>query len=79
MGNAESVNDVYDSGMADSLTRRTDRNRRLAIQQWDRKCLHAYQCERLNELLSVILPKNSFYADKLAGLETSMSSIDQLD
>lgn len=79
MGNAEFVRDGYDNRMADALTRRTDRNRRLAIQQWDRKCLRGYQCERLNQLLAAILPENRFYADKLGGIDTSVSSLDELD
>lgn len=78
MGNAKLRVAGYDNRMSDLLTRRTDKNRRLAIQQWDRKCLHAYQCERLNELLSVVLPDNRFYADKLAGV-AAVNAIDELD
>jgi phenylacetate-CoA ligase len=79
VGNAEKGSGVYDNRMSDPLTRRTDRNRRLAIQQWDRKCLHGYQCERLNQLLAAILPENRLYASKLAGMGTSVSSIDELN
>jgi len=77
MGNAELRVAGYDNRMSNLLTRRTDKNRRLAIQHWDRKCLHAYQCERLNELLSVVLPENRFYAKKLA--DVAGDKIDSLE
>lgn len=64
--------------MTDSLTRRTNLKQRLEIQQWDRGHLQHYQRERLNVLLSDILPENRFYADKL-GRVTELESVAQLE
>jgi phenylacetate-CoA ligase len=63
--------------MTDCLTRRTGRNERLAIQNWDRTRLEQSQCERLNELISVVLPDNQFYAKKLDGF-SPLESIDEI-
>ena len=64
--------------MTDALTRRTDLKQRLEIQQLDRGQLQQYQRERLNDLLSHILPENSFYTDKL-GQVTQLQSFEQLE
>ncbi|QDT00775.1 phenylacetate--CoA ligase family protein [Adhaeretor mobilis] len=44
----------------------------------DREALQAYQLTRVNELLATILPTNSFYAEKLAGLALPLRSFEQL-
>jgi phenylacetate-CoA ligase len=40
--------------------------------------LAQHQLSRLNELLSAILPANRFYAEKLAGIEVPLESMDQI-
>jgi phenylacetate-CoA ligase len=40
--------------------------------------LEAHQLRRFNELVAAILPQNSFYAQKLAGVALPLASLDQL-
>jgi len=40
--------------------------------------LEAHQLKRLNQLFAAILPANAFYAQKLAGVELPLTSLDQL-
>ena len=40
--------------------------------------LRAHQLARLNALLAEVLPKNRFYAQKLAGLAAPLQSLDEL-
>ena len=49
---------------------------RRRLEQLDSQALACHQLTRLNELLAKILPQNSFYAEKLAGVELPLKSLD---
>jgi len=51
---------------------------RRACEALEEDALAAYQLQRLNQLLAEILPKNHFYADKLADAELPLASLDDL-
>ena len=52
-------------------------DRRREQEKMPRQALRGWQLDRLNQLLDEILPTNQFYADKLAGLQLPLSSLDQ--
>lgn len=51
---------------------------RHRLQRADAKDLTAYQLERLNQLLSAILPANQFYAQKLGCTSLQLKSLNEL-
>lgn len=51
---------------------------RRKLESLDRQALADYQLERLNALLSTILPENEFYAKKLASAPQRLEHLDQL-
>ncbi len=57
-------------------TTRIDRRRLEELQAEE---LAVHQCKRLNVLLAAMLPHNRFYADRLAGVELPLQSLEQLD
>ncbi|HWB13869.1 MAG TPA: AMP-binding protein [Pirellulales bacterium] len=52
---------------------------RRRLQSLDRSSLEKYQLDRLNSLLSEILPANSFYSSALAGVELPLRSLADLE
>jgi phenylacetate-CoA ligase len=52
---------------------------RRRLQSLDRSSLEKHQLERLNSLLSEILPANSFYSGALAGIELPLRSLADLE
>jgi phenylacetate-CoA ligase len=57
---------------------RTTAEERRSLQSLSRAELAAYQLERFNAQLAVILPANKFYAAKLAGYPREFTALDQL-
>lgn len=51
---------------------------RQATRQLSRSALEAHQLARFNEMLTNILPTNTFYAHKLSGKPTQLESLSQL-
>ncbi len=51
---------------------------RRRLERLDRASLEAHQLERLNALLSEVLPQNEFYASKLGDVRLPLESLDQL-
>ncbi len=51
---------------------------RREMERMSGSALTDYQLGRLNQLLAVILPRNRFYADKLANVPHQLESLDQL-
>jgi len=51
---------------------------RRTYERMDAQSLAAHQLERINGLLTTILPENQFYADKLNGLPQKLDSLEQL-
>jgi phenylacetate-CoA ligase len=52
---------------------------RLALSTMDPAALERYQLERLNALLTAILPTNRFYAEKLVDIEFPLRSLDAFE
>ncbi|HZZ71100.1 MAG TPA: phenylacetate--CoA ligase family protein [Pirellulales bacterium] len=52
---------------------------RRRLESLDAESLHQHQIARLNQLLDEILPKNRFYADKLAGIKRPIESLEELE
>lgn len=61
-----------------TTTLSTTIERRRALERMDSQPLASLQLEKLNTLLEKILPRNKFYARKLAQLEPRVSSLDQI-
>jgi phenylacetate-CoA ligase len=57
----------------------SDFHERLALSTMDPAALERYQLERLNALLTAVLPTNRFYADKLADIEFPLRSLDAFE
>lgn len=57
---------------------RTSLDQRRAVQQLAPEKLAAYQLQRLNELLSQILPANSFYGNKFGSAKHRLESLSDL-
>lgn len=69
--------DVYDSNMNEiNSPEETEHRRRLERLDADR--LAEYQLGRFNELISRILPHNSFYSSKLGQYQFPLQSLDEL-
>src|SRR5262245_46232404 len=64
---------AYDQSM-----HRTNFENRRRLESLSADLLAAYQLERLNEMLEVILPANRFYADKLGSIYRPLTSLEQL-
>ena len=58
---------------------RTSFEQRRRFERLEPDLLAAHQLARLNRLLETILPRNRFYAEKLAGISLPLESLDQLD
>ncbi len=56
----------------------SERAARQKLAVLDTEALAAFQLQRLNELLSLVLPKNQFYSEKLSGVNLPLTSLDQL-
>lgn len=52
---------------------------RRRLEALDGPALEEHQLARLNALLEAILPHNRFYAEKLAGIQCPLASLDQLN
>src|SRR5262245_55344629 len=50
---------------------------RQRLESLDRPALEAYQLERLNRVLAEVLPRNAFYAEKLAGAKLPLASFEE--
>ncbi len=57
---------------------RASYEQRRRVELLDRQMLAQRQLDRVNELLSSILPQNRFYAEKLGPLDLPLPSLDQL-
>jgi len=57
---------------------RTSPEQRRFCERLDRDALREHQLERLNALLSAIVPHNRFYAEKLGHVELPLQSLDAL-
>ena len=64
--------------MTSAKANNLDTRERLRLQGLDREEIHRLQLAKLNGLASRILPKNGFYAQKLAAAKFPLSSIEQL-
>ena len=62
----------------DVVMKRLNLEQRTALCQLDAEVLATHQLRQLNHLLESILPHNQFYAEKLAGVELPLTSLDQL-
>ena len=51
---------------------------RLRLRQLDRDQLSRYQLARLNQLLSVVLPSNRFYSERVKDVSLPLESLEQL-
>lgn len=57
----------------------TTKEQRRGLERLPADQLARHQCDRLNTLLAEMLPHNRFYAEKLAGIDLPLKSLDQLD
>ena len=62
----------------DRMDRIRGYKQRREMERMSGSALTAYQLGRLNQLLAVILPRNEFYADKLANVPHEFESLEQL-
>lgn len=58
---------------------RTSFEQRRRLERLEPQALATHQLARLNQLLETILPANHFYAERLAGIELPLTSLDQLE
>ena len=56
---------------------RTNYEQRRRLESLDAQSLAQHQLKRLNAMLAEILPRNRFYAEKLAHLRLPLESLDQ--
>ena len=54
-------------------------NERMRLMNLGGPSLAEHQLRRLNQVFQNILPQNQFYASKLSGLSTALTSLDELD
>lgn len=68
----------YDFSMNEIVYRRTNQNERQQIQRLDAEQLNVHQLDRLNQLLSDILPTNEFYQTKFGKSNLQLDSLEAL-
>lgn len=62
----------------DGITGGSDSRTRRRFEELDIQSLQQLQLDRLNRLLSSILPQNGFYAEKLRGIELPLASLSDI-